>query len=114
MEYINEPILIIFVSLLAGILIGCVITFFILNKDIRETEGELQIVNQLYLDEIYVNSVIDQKSIKTRKELEEKIEISKQNYIRDNIKQKFKKPDLKKVNKDKESFKIKKPSKNRM
>ena len=65
MEYtsIFEPMIIIFISLLAGILIGSISAIYINAKELKETNRELDKFRELYLEEVRVNSLIDEKTI---------------------------------------------------
>lgn len=68
MEYTTmfEPLLIICLTLLLGILIGSMVTLIISAKELKATNKELDKFRQLYFDEIYINSKIDEKNKKTR------------------------------------------------
>ena len=68
MEYTTmfEPLLIICLTLLLGILIGSMVTLIISAKELKVTNKELDKFRQLYFDEIYINSKIDEKNKKTR------------------------------------------------
>ena len=68
MEYTTmfEPLLIICLTLLLGILNGSMVTLIISAKELKVTNKELDKFRQLYFDEIYINSKIDEKNKKTR------------------------------------------------
>ena len=66
MEYTSlfEPMMIIFISLLAGIIVGSLSMIYIGSEELKETKEELDKFRYLYFEEVRVNSLID---IKKRK-----------------------------------------------
>tara|TARA_Y100001973_G_C5132868_1_gene298735 strand:- start:704 stop:925 length:222 start_codon:yes stop_codon:yes gene_type:complete len=64
MEYtsIFEPIFIIFISLLFGMLVGCVGMVFVGSKELKATQEELDKFRELYFKEVRINSLIDKKN----------------------------------------------------
>ena len=66
MEYTNifEPMLLIFLSMLLGLLIGSISTFYVIAKDTKETKNELDKFRELYFHEIdkWKNKHVDDDS----------------------------------------------------
>ena len=64
MEYTSlfEPMIIIFISLLAGMVLGSLSMMFIVSKELNTTEKELDKFMELYFEEVRVNSLIDSKT----------------------------------------------------
>ena len=54
MEYTNifEPMMLIFLSMLLGLLIGSISTFYLIAKDNKEMKNELDKFRELYFNEI--------------------------------------------------------------
>ena len=65
MEYTSlfEPMIIIFISLLAGIILGSLSMIYIESRELKETKEELDKFRDLYFEEVRVNSLIDSKTI---------------------------------------------------
>ncbi len=64
MEYTSlfEPMIIIFISLLAGMIIGCLISIYVGSKELKATQEELDKFRELYFNEVKVNSIIDSRT----------------------------------------------------
>jgi uncharacterized membrane protein (DUF106 family) len=64
MEYTSlfEPMIIIFISLLAGIILGSLSMIYIGSRELKETKEELDKFRDLYFEEVRVNSLIDSKT----------------------------------------------------
>jgi uncharacterized membrane-anchored protein YhcB (DUF1043 family) len=64
MEYtsIFTPMVIIFISLLAGMLIGSIGMIIVSSRELKATEKELEKFRDLYFEEVRINSLIDKKS----------------------------------------------------
>ena len=63
MEYTNifEPMMLIFLSMLLGVLIGSISAFYLIAKDNREIKNELDKFRELYFHEIekWKNKYVD-------------------------------------------------------
>jgi len=68
MEYTSlfNPLLIIFISLLAGMLIGGLVMIYKGSQELKATQEELDKFRELYFEEVKTNSLIDDKKHITR------------------------------------------------
>ena len=68
MEYTSlfEPMVVIFISLLAGMLIGGIGMIYVGSRELKRTKEELDKFRELYFEEVRVNSLIDEKKHTTR------------------------------------------------
>tara|TARA_R100000963_G_C4642599_1_gene106280 strand:- start:1394 stop:1618 length:225 start_codon:yes stop_codon:yes gene_type:complete len=68
MEYTSlfEPMVIIFISLLAGMLVGGIGMIYVGSRELKRTKEELDKFRELYFEEVRVNSLIDEKKHTTR------------------------------------------------
>ena len=68
MEYTSlfEPMVVIFISLLAGMLIGGIGMIYVGSRELKRTKEELDKFRGLYFEEVRVNSLIDEKNDTTR------------------------------------------------
>ena len=68
MEYTSlfEPMVIIFISLLAGMVVGGVGMIYVGSRELKRTKEELDKFRELYFEEVRVNSLIDEKNDTTR------------------------------------------------
>jgi uncharacterized membrane protein (DUF106 family) len=68
MEYTSlfEPMVVIFISLLAGMLIGGIGMIYVGSRELKRTKEELDKFRELYFEEVRVNSLIDEKNDTTR------------------------------------------------
>lgn len=68
MEYTSlfEPMVIIFISLLAGMLVGGIGMIYVGSRELKRTKEELDKFRELYFEEVRVNSLIDEKNDTTR------------------------------------------------
>ena len=64
MEYTNYfmPILLIFLTLSLGILIGCIASLRYASKEMKEIAKELDKFRELYFEEVRINSIIDSQT----------------------------------------------------
>ena len=63
-EYTNifTPIVIIFISLLGGIIIGAISTIYVSVRELKYTQKELDKFRELYFEEVRINSIIDSET----------------------------------------------------
>lgn len=68
MEYTSlfEPMVVIFISLLAGMLVGGIGMIYVGSRELKRTKEELDKFRELYFEEVRVNSLIDEKKHTTR------------------------------------------------
>ena len=68
MEYTSlfNPLLIIFISLLAGMLIGGIGMIYKGSQELKATQEELDKFRELYFEEVRINSLIGDKKHTTR------------------------------------------------